>query len=493
MSEHAWHSYSATELAKKIQQGKLSSRELLESYIQRYQDKNRPLNAIVATDFTAARERADLADKATKQGESWGPLHGIPMTVKDTYEMPGMPCSAGAKEYRKHFPKQPASAVSKLLNAGAIIYGKTNVPEYASDIQSYNPVYGTTNNPWDTQRTPGGSSGGAAAALAAGMTPLELGSDLAGSIRIPAHYCGVYGHKATHGLISLEGHVPGPPGTVGEPDLTVAGPMARSAKDLNLLLDIVGGKIPSMDSAWDLNLPEKSNRALSDYKVLMWTEDPSCTIDTRMAAKYQELKQQLEAQGAKVTQASPLDTYIDEVYPVYMRLLGSLVGAAQPKPQRLVMGAIGSVLPKLNGIIDSPSHFDKFLKGINMDYAEYLVYSQKSQQMRIAFVKVFEEYDLILMPPTATVAINHIQVPDLPRRRIPINGEKRAYTDLFMWISVATLFGLPATSAPIGTTDCGLPINIQIMGAPYKDRETIHFAELLEDNIASFQAPPAYI
>ncbi|HET8707899.1 MAG TPA: amidase family protein, partial [Pseudomonadales bacterium] len=240
-----WLYASAKSLLQAMQDGALSSRQLLELYIKRIEQKNAEINAVVATDLEAARKRADAADAARANGELWGPLHGLPMTIKDTYEVPGMPCTAGAPMYRNHQPSRAAVAVQKLIDAGAIIFGKTNVPLFASDLQSYNKIYGTTNNPWNKALTPGGSSGGAAAALAAGFTAAELGSDIGGSIRTPAHFCGVYGHKVTHGIISMRGHVPGPPGTLGEPDLAVAGPMARAAGDLALLLDVVAGASPA--------------------------------------------------------------------------------------------------------------------------------------------------------------------------------------------------------------------------------------------------------
>ncbi len=225
----------AHQLLARMDAGQLSSRALLELQLARVDQCNRSIGAVVALDRDAARQRADAADKARQRGERWGVLHGLPMTIKDTYEVAGMPCTAGAPVYRDHRPQANAWAVQRLLDAGAIVYGKTNVPFMASDIQSYNAVYGTTNNPWDVLRTPGGSSGGAAAALACGLTPLELGSDIGGSIRIPAHFCGVYGHKSSHGIVSLRGHIPGPPGTLAEPDLAVAGPLARSAQDLALM------------------------------------------------------------------------------------------------------------------------------------------------------------------------------------------------------------------------------------------------------------------
>lgn len=270
---------TATTWLQHLREGRLSAREALELHIARLDRLNPRLNAVVATDLDGARRRADEADQARRRGEDWGPLHGLPMTIKDTWEVAGMACAAGSATYRHHRPAHHAPSVQRLVDAGAIVYGKTNVSELALDIQSYNAVYGTSRNPWDVARTPGGSSGGAAAALAAGLTPLELGSDIGGSIRIPAHFCGVYGHKPTYGIVPLRGHIPGEPGHVSEPPLGVAGPMARSAEDLQLLLDLIA--VPGEDRrpGWSLTLPAPRHAALSAFRVLMWwTTRPAPSI-----------------------------------------------------------------------------------------------------------------------------------------------------------------------------------------------------------------------
>ena len=241
-----WAYKSAVELQQALTSGEITSRGLVEYFKTRMEQVNPSLNAIVASDFDGALARADEADAARAKGEHWGPLHGIPMTIKDTFEVVGMPCTAGSPSLAKHMPKHNAFTVQLLIDAGAIMFGKTNIPLFAGDIQSFNKVYGVTNNPWDVARTPGGSSGGAASALASGMTPIELGSDLAGSIRTPSHFCGTYGHKPTHGIISGRGHIPGPPGMLLEPDLATPGPMSRSADDLDLMMDVLAVPGPLM-------------------------------------------------------------------------------------------------------------------------------------------------------------------------------------------------------------------------------------------------------
>ena len=231
----------AAELADAIRTRKVSSRELLDHYLARIDKINPTLNAVVTLDTERARKRADDADHALARGESWGPLHGLPITVKDVFETAGIRTTAGAPAFSEHVPTADAIAVARLQAAGAVLIGKTNTPMFAGDGQSYNAIFGTTNNPWDLARSPGGSSGGSAAAIAAGLSALELGSDIGGSIRSPAHCCGVYGHKPTYGIVPLRGHIPPMPGTIAEVDIAVAGPIARSADDLDLALGVLAG------------------------------------------------------------------------------------------------------------------------------------------------------------------------------------------------------------------------------------------------------------
>jgi amidase len=487
-----WLYLSATQLVQALQSGAISSRALLETCIERIEAKNPHINAVVATDFEAARQRADAADQALRRGEFWGPLHGLPITVKDTYEVPGMPCTAGAPMLRQHHPAKPAVAVQRLLDAGAIVLGKTNVPLFASDLQSYNKVYGTTSNPWNLQLTPGGSSGGAAAALAAGLTALELGSDIGGSIRIPAHFCGVYGHKTTHGVIPLGGHIPGPPGTLGEPDLAVAGPMARTAQDLALMLDVLAGPSPSMAGAWKIQLPAATQTQLSEFRVLMWLDDPLCPIDAQMTAMYQQLQATLQKQGVQVTVGAPLGMNILDFYPTYLNLLGSVTGAGQSPFVRYAMGLFAPVMAAIGKFVGAPKYFENYLRGVAQSHSSWLRVHEKRLRLMARFKPVFDQYDVILMPATATTAFKHLHKPELPMRKLVINGEKRGYTELFMWIAPATVMGLPATSAPIGITAQGLPVNVQIVGAAFQDKTTLRFAELLASVMGGFVKPGGY-
>ena len=286
---------SATELTGLIRRGEITSLDLLNLYLSQIQRYNDDINAVVALDVEAARSRAAQADKALAQGQDWGPLHGLPMTVKDVFEVVGMPATSGDPKLKSYIPERNALAVHRLIDAGAIIFGKTNVPYHGGDFQSYNKVYGTTNNPWDLTRTPGGSSGGSAAALAAGFTPLELGSDLAGSVRFPAHYTGVLGHKTTFGIVARYGHIPPMPGRVRPHQmpalpLFVVGPLARSADDLELALDVLTTPGSTDKSGKRPELLPPRRQQFSDYRVAVWFTDssPAAEIDSEVLKTLQK-------------------------------------------------------------------------------------------------------------------------------------------------------------------------------------------------------------
>jgi len=476
--EKSYAQSSASELIKKMQNGEVSSRALLEHFIQRLDARNGEINAVVATNLEQARRQADAADEMRGRGQTLGRLHGLPMTLKDTYEIPGMPCAAGVDELRDHYPAQPALAVQRLLDEGAIVFGKTNVPHMASDIQSYNSVYGTTHNPLNTALTPGGSSGGAAAALAAGLTPLELGSDIAGSIRIPAHYCGVYGHKATHGIIPLRGHIPGMPGTLSEPNMAVAGPMARAPEDLRLMLEVLTAA-PSAAFGWQLQLPDCAHKKLSDFRVLFWMDDQDCPVDSAMRQVYDTLRLQLEGAGVRVTTERPMGLGLAAFYRLYAQQLSGRMMSFAPRYQRWFMRMMANLIKGVGKIADLPSQADYFYRGAGISYADWLEVVEDSEQLRERFLGIFNDYDVILAPPTFTTAPAHDHSRFIGFRTLKVDGRKRHYVDLFMWGAPATLMGLPATSAPVGQTQTGMPVNVQIIGAPYQDYKTIRFAELL--------------
>ena len=301
------HFLPATELCRLLRDGDVSSVELLDHFLARVEAHNPGLNAVVALDAERARARAAEADAARRQGESWGPLHGLPITVKDAFETEGLVTTSGAPELRDHVPDSDADAVARLKAAGAVVFGKTNLPIHAGDLQTFNDVYGRTNNPWAPDRSPGGSSGGSAAALAAGLTGLELGSDIGGSIRNPAHYCGVFGLKPTWGVVPPRGHIPGPPGTLKPADVNVVGPLGRSAADLALGLDVLAGPAGLDAAGWRLALPPARNGgALPGLRVATWFDDPFAPIAADTRALLDGAAAALAGGGATVTAVDPV-------------------------------------------------------------------------------------------------------------------------------------------------------------------------------------------
>ena len=296
---------TASELTRMIREKEITSGDLLDRYIQRYEQLNPKLNAIIATDFDNARKSAEKADQAISAGENWGPLHGLPMTIKDNIEVVGMPCTAGSKDLAFHRPTKNAPLVQKLVDAGAIIFGKTNLPIFGGDFQTYNELHGTTNNPWDITRTPAGSSGGSAASVAAGLTAVEIGNDIGGSIRHPANFCGIYGHKSTFGIVPHFGVLPPIPGIFNgdygiSTDIVVNGPLARSAEDLQLIMDlIVGPEIPDR-KAWKIELPPPRKKTLKEYKIGIWLDDPVCPVDSAVGDCLQKAVDSLSGAGVTI-------------------------------------------------------------------------------------------------------------------------------------------------------------------------------------------------
>src|SRR6266705_2578572 len=276
---------SASALASLIRRKKIGCAELLELYLARVEKYNPTLNAIIATDLDAARQRARAADRALARKKPWGPLHGVPMTIKESYDVVGMPTTWGVPELKDNLPPRNALAVDRLLDAGVVLFGKTNVPIYLADYQSYNAIYGTTSNPWDLARSPGGSSGGSAAALAAGLTGIEAGSDSVSSIRNPAHYCGVYGHKPTWGIVPPRGQAL--PGRVAQADISVIGPMARSAEDLEIGLGVMAGPDDIDAAGYALRLPAPRQKTLRDFKIAVILTDLNSEVDAEVQAKIQ--------------------------------------------------------------------------------------------------------------------------------------------------------------------------------------------------------------
>ena len=476
---------SANKILASIQKGELSSVEVLTAHLDRIKQINPKINAVVQLDADQAMSRAKAADEATANGESWGPLHGLPMTVKDAFEVASVLSTSGAPKWKDHVPKANAKPVQKLVDAGAIIFGKTNVPLYSSDWQAFNDIYGTTNNPWNVTKTPGGSSGGSAAAVAVGISPVELGSDIGGSIRTPAHFCGVYGHKPSHGIVPMNGHLPPPPGaTAGQDTLSVVGPLARSADDLELMMNVLAGPVKNESKAWRLELPAAPQKKLSDYRVGLWLDDPHCPVDTETVDFIQNTADQLAKSGATVKETQP-DFSLEFNNNIYGQLLAPVIATGFPKK---VIKYMKSELETLDPEDRSPRANQ--IRNSLLPHSEWLSANGKRQKIKQKWEAYFNDFDVILCPTALCPAFDHDHQPDFHSRRLQVNGEDRNYTDIYIWAGLASCAQLPATNIPIGISNVGLPISIQVMGSYLEDKTTIEFAKLVSEITGGFVAPP---
>ena len=478
---------SALELAVAIRNREISSRELLKHYLTRIEQDNPKINAVVTLDIERAFQQADAADAALARGESLGPLHGLPMTVKDTLETAGVRTTAGAPLHAEHVPTKDALAVARLKAAGAIVFGKTNTPVFAMDMQTYNPIFGTTNNPWDVTRSPGGSSGGSAAALAAGLTSVELGSDIGGSIRNPAHYCGVFGHKPTYDIIPSRGHIPGPPGTLTGADIAVLGPLARGPKDLSLTLSILAG--PDLDEgrAWRLELPSPRHGALRKYRVAAWLDDPACPVDTEVRARLETAVTALREEKVQVDEQARPDFQFADALRTYLKLLWGATSPGLPREQIEELAVAAGQLPP-----EADGYWDQFVRASSQRHCDWLITNEVRARYRARWAEFFRHYDILLCPITPTAAFPHDHSEPMMARTIQVNGQARSYVDGVAWAGVIGMAYLPVTMVPVGRTPQGLPVGVQIVGPYLEDRTTIDFARRLSDVIGGFEPPPGY-
>lgn len=476
---------AAGDLAAAIRARKVSSVELLEHFRHRVDQHNPKVNAIVVFDWERAKEQAVAADAALAKGRATGPLHGVPMTVKECFDVEGLPTTAGSVALKANAALRHADAVKKLVEAGAVIFGKTNTPLFAGDFQTYNEVYGTTNNPWDLTRGPGGSSGGSAAALASGMTPLELGSDIGGSIRNPAHFCGVYGHKPSYGVVSLRGHVPGPPNSLYVADISVAGPLARNADDLDLALSVLAGPGEWDSAAWRIDLPAPRRRALADYRIAICPDDAFCPVECEIADAIGRAGDALAKAGATVRASRPAIDF-ESSFRLYYRMLAATLASGYDDGllERLAAGAKAAPDPKAMPAL--------FMRGATMRHVDYIRAEAARQHERAAWADFFTGYDVFLCPIVMTAAFPHDHSPDLQGRTLTVNGKQISYLAAIGWAGLIGNVRLPSTVVPLGRTKTGLPIGMQVVGPYLEDRTCIDIARHLSKLIGDFTPPPGY-
>ena len=473
---------SAADAASAIRARKISSVELTEHTFRRIDAFQPKLNAYVYQLREQALAAAKLADEVVARGATTGPLHGVPINVKESFGVQGQPCTWGVPALKNVKAPRNSVAVRRLLEAGAILLGATNVPLFLMDGQSFNDIYGTSNNPWDLARTPGGSSGGSAASLAAGMTFFSIGSDIGGSIRTPAALCGIYGHKPTIDIVSMTGHAPG--GVHENPGfstlLAVAGPMARSAEDLEAGLRILAGPEPPDAKAFRWTLPQRRHDRLKDYRVGYVLEDPAVPVSEETKSVLESVVRACEKAGAIVKPGWPEGFSFTQMLDTYFFMLGAFDFSVTPPERQQQLRD------------DLAKRSDSMAKGSLGSFAEWQVRNLKRLAYRALWEKYFESVDVFLLPTAMTAAFPHDHSPR-DTRTVPMpDGSKQPQLNLLTYISPASLTGCPATTVPAGLSKSGLPVGLQVIGPYLEDATPIGFGQLLAAEIGGFLPPQGY-
>ncbi len=450
---------STTQLAAAIRAGHVSATEVLEAHLAQIATHNPALNAIVTMDAERARERAREADKALARGEVWGPLHGVPFTLKDAHATAGVRTTTGFPPLANYVPQEDSPVAARLKKAGGMLIGKTNVHMMLADpAQSINPIFGRTKNPWNSERTPGGSSGGAAAALAAGMTPFEIGTDLTGSIRIPAHFCGVFGLKPTEHRVPLTGLIPGLPGPRPIRIMSCIGPMARTVEDLALLFTIIAGPDGRDTDVAPVPIEETPQIELNRLRVAFAPTFPSFPVAAEMREAVEEFAGRLSALGAVVEAALPPVDFRQELASAGA-LIGMMMGAFQPEE------------------LDRPTTLAQYLEALDM-----------RDQSIAAWEQFFEMWDVLLCPPSMMTAFPHCE----PGSPLHVDGQEVSYWMVSAHSTVFNYTGHPAVVLPYKLDREGLPIGIQLVGKRWDEARLLAIARALTEVTGAFQRPPGY-
>ncbi|MEM9486610.1 MAG: amidase [Cyanobacteria bacterium P01_F01_bin.116] len=485
---------AAHKLAKMLRDGKLSSQDLLQLHLDQIERHNVRLSAICTLDVEAARVRSQQADEALARGEVWGPLHGVPITVKDIFETAGLRTTAGYIPLKDYVPQQDATVVARLRAAGGIIMGKSNLAELAGDYQSTNPLFPRVNNPWNVAYTAGGSSGGSAVAVATGMSSLEIGNDIAGSVRQPAHFCGVYGLKPTEGRLSTAGHIPETPSMPHclRQMLTV-GCFARSIEDLRLGFSVIAGaddrrpEIPPVP----LDVPPEKN--IGDLKVAWLDEWPGIPVDCEILTAIQTVIQTVTEAGAQTDRWLPDDFDLSEIWALYGRMAAYVNIYAQPKDWHNVRRSVPLLYRtatqgdrKLRQLGNFARFLPELLRPTLKGYFEALT---ERDDYITRLDAALEPWDVWLMPVAATAAFTHRpawSAVEVNGRKYPHAVANGAYTIPF------SLSGHPAIVIPVGQTSQGLPIGIQLVGKRWREMELLAIAQILDQYIGECWQPPGF-
>jgi amidase len=482
----------AGELVAELRSGKLSSVELLEAYLARVDERDGELNAVVTTDVERARREAAAADDAARRGESLGPLHGLPMTVKDAFETEGLVTTSGSPDLADHVPARDADPVARLRGAGAVIYGKTNLPLFAGDLQTFNEVYGVTHNPWDVTRGPGGSSGGSAVALAAGYTALELGSDIGGSIRNPSHFCGVFGLKPTYDVVPVRGHIPPMPGSDWVPDVGVVGPMARSVDDLELAFDVLAGPSGAAARAYRLELPPARATDLGGFRMATWLDDPGAgPVAREVGEVLHRAVERLAAAGARFVDADRPTSWADLGVQFEEAVWGAIGASSANDESWPMLLDIAKAAPPTGG-----SALERSPRYITKSFRDHIRFEDRAMKTRNEWDGYFDSVDVLLAPVIGVAAfVQQTDATDAVAamlRTVDLDGQDALIMELTHWAGVFGVLHVPVVVVPAGLTAGGLPVGIQVVAGRYRDRTALAAARAISEVLGPFQAPPGY-
>ena len=469
--------------AARLARGETTALALVQACQAAWRAHNGKVNAIVLADFEAAREAAVQSDARRQAGRTRGPLDGIPFSIKESCDVAGWPTTCGAPARADHRAAADAVVVERLRAHGAILLGKTNVPLGLRDWQSYNAVYGTTRNPHDLMRTPGGSSGGSAAAVCAGMSFFDVGSDIGSSLRNPAHYCGVFSHKSSHGIVPLRGHGNARAG-FGDQDINVAGPMARSARDLELVLRAIAGADAAEAPAWQLDLPTCDHARLGDFRVAVLPTHPLAETDANVSGAIEKLGHWLEAQHVPVSWNIRPDFDAAALWRVYVLLLRATTSLHMDD------AAFADALARASQVDAGDNDYASLqFTGATLTHRHWLLMQQAREDFARAWSRFFGDYDVLLCPAASTTAFPLDEAGEPWQRTITVNGRPWPLTSQLFWAGHSGLCGLPSTVAPIGPAADGLPVGVQIVARRFGDLTSLRFAQLLEDAGHRFRPP----
>lgn len=468
--------------ANAVAQGEVSAVELLQMSFGRVDALNPALNAVIWQDRAAAMAQAKACDQERAEGQLRGPLHGVPITVKESFDLAGSPTTWGIPEWANNIRPEDSDAVKRYRAAGGVIYGKTNVPLKLADWQSFNKIYGSTSNPWDPTRTPGGSSGGAAVAIATGMSALEVGSDIGSSIRNPAHYCGIFGLKPTWNAVSMQGHLPA--GWFGDIDIGVGGPLARTAADLTLAMDILAGPSRFEGSQYKLSLPSDSRERLADFKVALMLGDDASPVDAEYLAALSGFADKLETAGATVVRDKLPDINSEAHFSLYLNLLGAAMSFGMTDADVAAMWSI------YDGAGADVLRVGKNrMAGIETNHRDWLAADNDRRIARLKFDAFFADFDVILAPVCAGPAFLKDEEGPRQLRYIEVNGAPQLEVLQLFWSGYSGVVGLPSLVGPMDQVR-GLPVGYQAITGHGRDYTALAFARAVEAEIIGFTPPP---